>query len=250
MFSWFKPSLEKDIKRINKALGLTNNQREIAILDVRLKWNDITQKQYDYAIVEYHDGTDREKKLALLDVKKKYNDISDKDYDLERVNHLYVSDIDRRYAILDIRKKYKDISDKDYELERIKLSEMSEDEKNIATLAVKVRYNEISKEEYNKQVAAIRNEPWVAVQDFQLNGNINEVTYTIDWNDAFIEELHENGYSGTPEEMIDLWVKTVFWTVLVESGTINPENHPAFSNVVDLERFKKNDLGDGKFEIT
>lgn len=59
-----------------------------------------------------------------------------------------------------------------------------------------------------KTLANIDNEPWVKVVDVQFADPNNPGTgfFELDWNDAFVEQLTEAGYSGrTPEDTVDMW---------------------------------------------
>ena len=62
-----------------------------------------------------------------------------------------------------------------------------------------------------KEEATKLGKAWVAVIDTQLNPeNIKNGFFEIDWNNQFIEELLDAGYSGeTNEEIVDGWFKTV-----------------------------------------
>ena len=59
-----------------------------------------------------------------------------------------------------------------------------------------------------KTLANIDNEPWVKVVDVQFADPNNPGTgfFELDWNDAFVKQLTESGYSGrTPEDIVDMW---------------------------------------------
>lgn len=71
------------------------------------------------------------------------------------------------------------------------------------------------KEEHTK-----RKEPWVAVIDTQINEeNIRNGFFELDWNNEFIEQLLDAGYTGdTSEAIVDQWFKTVVAQILMEDG--------------------------------
>ena len=59
-----------------------------------------------------------------------------------------------------------------------------------------------------KEEATKNGKPWVAVLDTQVNpDNIKNGFFELDWNEHFVEQLAQNGYSGaTPEAIVDQWV--------------------------------------------
>ncbi len=59
-----------------------------------------------------------------------------------------------------------------------------------------------------KTLANIDNEPWVKVVDVQFADPLNpsQGFFELDWNEAFVNQLTEAGYSGrTSEEVVDMW---------------------------------------------
>jgi len=59
-----------------------------------------------------------------------------------------------------------------------------------------------------KTLANIDNDPWVKVVDVQFVDPKNPSMgfFELDWNDAFVNQLTEAGYSGrTSEEVVDMW---------------------------------------------
>ena len=71
-----------------------------------------------------------------------------------------------------------------------------------------------------KEEATSKGEPWVAVLDTQLNpDNIKNGFFELDWNNQFIEELLDAGYSGEqPEHIVDQWFRTIATQMLDEEG--------------------------------
>lgn len=59
-----------------------------------------------------------------------------------------------------------------------------------------------------KELATLNGEAWVRVVkvEFTDQNNPSTGTFELDWNDAFINNLIESGYSGrTNEEVVDMW---------------------------------------------
>ena len=62
--------------------------------------------------------------------------------------------------------------------------------------------------------------PWVAVLDTQVNpDNIKNGFFELDWNNEFIEQLLDAGYTGeSNEEIVDAWFKTIVSQMLEDEG--------------------------------
>ena len=87
-----------------------------------------------------------------------------------------------------------------------------------------------------KEDATAKGEPWVAVLDTQLNpDNIKNGFFELDWNNQFIEELLDAGYTGeTNEEIVDGWFKTIAVQILGEQG-VETARDMGYINVVPID---------------
>jgi|TARA_B110000902_G_C14099006_1_gene509883 hypothetical protein len=72
--------------------------------------------------------------------------------------------------------------------------------------------------ELEKVAATKAKEPWVAVIDTQINPkDIKNGFFELDWNNEFIEQLLDAGYSGeTNEQIVDAWFRTIVVQMLEE----------------------------------
>ena len=77
-----------------------------------------------------------------------------------------------------------------------------------------------------KEAATKAGEPWVAVLDTQVNPeNIRNGFFELDWNNEFVEQLIDAGYSGENQELIvDAWWKTIVSQMLEEEGQDSTRN--------------------------
>ncbi len=71
-----------------------------------------------------------------------------------------------------------------------------------------------------KEEATKNKQPWVGVLDTKVNPeNIRNGFFELDWNNEFIEQLLDAGYSGeTNEQIVDSWFKTIARQVLEDGG--------------------------------
>ena len=93
--------------------------------------------------------------------------------------------------------------------------------------------------ENEKAVATKAGKPWVAVLDTQVNeDNIRNGCFELDWNNEFIEQLLDAGYSGeSNEEIVDQWFKTIVTQMLQEDGQ-DPDRDMGYINVVPIDKGK------------
>ena len=97
-----------------------------------------------------------------------------------------------------------------------------------------VRREALDKE---KEAATKAGEPWVAVLDTQVNPeNIRNGFFELDWNNEFIEQLPDVGYSGeTNEAIVDQWFRTIVTQMLQEDGQ-DSDRGMGHINVVPIDK--------------
>ena len=90
-----------------------------------------------------------------------------------------------------------------------------------------------------KEQATKEGEPWVAVLDTKINeDNIRNGFFELDWNNQFIEELLDAGYSGeTNEDIVNGWFKTIAMQILEEDG-LDKEREMGYINVKPIDKDK------------
>jgi hypothetical protein len=90
-----------------------------------------------------------------------------------------------------------------------------------------------------KEAATKKGEAWVAVLDTQVNpDNIKNGFFELDWNNEFIEQLLDAGYSGeTNEQIVDAWFRTIVYQMLQEEG-LETDRGAGYINVVPIDKGK------------
>lgn len=93
--------------------------------------------------------------------------------------------------------------------------------------------------EQEKEAATKNGEPWVAVLDTQINPeNIRNGFFELDWNNEFIEQLLDAGYTGeSNEQIVDAWFKTIVSQMLEEEG-LDTDRGAGYINVVPIDKGK------------
>lgn len=90
-----------------------------------------------------------------------------------------------------------------------------------------------------KEAATKAGQPWVAVLDTQVNpDNIRNGFFELDWNNEFIEQLLDAGYSGeSNEQIVDQWFRTIVSQMLEDEGQ-STEREMGHVKVVPIDNGK------------
>jgi len=95
-----------------------------------------------------------------------------------------------------------------------------------------------------KEIATANKQPYVTVLNTHVNqDNIRNGFFELDWNEYFIVQLKQAGYTGDTEELIvDQWFSELCRNVGAEEGVNMDRRGSGFINV--------SSLGNGKAEIS
>lgn len=140
---------------------------------------------------------------------------------LEReLNKIKNKDVTYDINELNIDLKYNKISQYEYDIHLNNINNKDNDiEKNIGKLLIDFNYNKIDEVTYEKEVATIKQEPYMRVVDSEINYETNEFSYKPVWNSFFIDWLVKIGYSMngvSEEEMVDTYMKDVFCSQVLQ----------------------------------
>lgn len=196
------------------------------ILPFRLSLAGLTLKGKHYDVAEAHYnltgealerrlliiGIDDEThlKLALLRLDIKYERITEEHYDTQKAELTLTND-DLVLELLSLKRKYKHISKEeyDYELVEIKYKNSKFDtDLSFARYELDKKYGKLTEKEFDKAVYSLGNRPWVDVIHSEYNDNDKSdgFIFELDWNDAFIIMLRDEGYNGnTDESIVEQW---------------------------------------------
>ena len=90
-----------------------------------------------------------------------------------------------------------------------------------------------------KEEATKNKKPWVGVLDTKVNpDDIKNGFFELDWNNEFIEQLLDAGYSGeSNEQIVDAWFKTIARQVL-EDGGEDPDRNAGYIDTKKIDEDK------------
>ena len=162
-------------------------------------------------------------KKEELELKLKYKDISQESHDAD---------------LLELDYRFGELTDEQYETNKIELLPDT-DEKKRASFDCLFKFGHISEREYNKSIHSLEGKAWVDISsDFDPKEGIDGVSFDLDWNDVFIEELRENDYEGdSDDDLVDAWLADICKTIAAEENVI------PFNPATVIQSFKNKEAG-------
>ena len=143
-------------------------------------------------------------------------------------------------SVLDIDLAYGKISAYDHDTRLAEIDNSDELVLALAKLDVDLKHNKISAQEHERKTADIKNEPYMAMPKISWDPvDPSKTFFELDYNEAFVLSLRNNGYQGTDEDVINRWLNDVCNSILAEMAPTDPE---FVSNVRRIRR------DDGKTE--
>jgi hypothetical protein len=201
---------------------LSGEAREIAKIEYEMDGYD---KEIALAELKYpHD--ERFLQKIILDIQLKHEKLSMYEYEVACAELNDQSAKELAKQVLDIKIKHEKISEYQYEMGLAELIN-DEDKRELKKLSIQLQYGILTEEAYAKAANTIKNEPWVSISDITFDPDNPAIgSWKMDWNDQFIEFLHDHGYSEPTEEgTVDRWMNDVCKHVALEAfdgiGDIN-----------------------------
>lgn len=173
-------------------------------------------------------------------------------YDLEkRLHELKKDDMETHAWLqknLDIELKHNKITKSEYDRHLITLIEDTT-QRDLATLELDMIEGKIKETDYHKQVATIKNEPWVTVVNMDFtHGTSLEGSFELDWNQAFVDKLKKEGYNGaSPDVIVNQWFMELCRNIALEefdgTGDFTADSE---ANLETLKRWNSESLPEGR----
>ncbi len=191
--------------------GLSGKTRKIAEAEYYFDGYDL-----DLALCDInYEGYDAQVEKLKVDLNHKK--LSQYEYDLKLAELKTKTDLDLSLneisEIIIDEKLTNDVADK--RIAEIKAA--FEVKSLISKLDIELLHSKISKVDYDKKVAEITGSPWVSIPKINWDpNNSNQTYFELDYNQAFVADLRNNGYMGTEEEIIDKWLNDVCGSIANE----------------------------------
>ena len=240
MFKWLSPSYWFLSKTEKKKLKITNSsvlsplekekalilcddsisedERELKIANIQKDNNEISTLEYWEKIHRYSKGM--EKDIALLELLRAKGSISTHEFNSEVLKLKTQPGLELELALLDNDLACEKISVHDYELRKIDLDPvLDKRDKEIKKVEYSKANGLISNNEADSSLSTQLRQPFIAVEStFDSSKGIHGLSFSFIWNDFWVKELHEAGYRGTEEEMMDKWFSDICRSVLFENS--------------------------------
>jgi hypothetical protein len=193
--------------------GLSGKLRDVAKAEWELEGEHLEYKLLEINLANYTDFEVTKKKYAL---DLKYKKITEEEHDikLHELESVHRPEKENKLQFLELRKKHKRVSDDEYEKER----------------------------------SIILDEPYVRVAKIHTDPkNPAFGGIVLDWNDAFVRYLEDNGYSPNPDPAttVEHWFNDVCKNIAVEAfdgvGDFNDRLEQKTSDVIYHRDLPKKD---------
>lgn len=194
---WGLKGKERDIARAHHELAGEALERRLLELEYEGKLTKEQQKQM---------------KLDRLDIDLKYGNIEDDEYHEQRISLLFKKGSDEyQQAMLEVQNDLGNIDDYEFDVGIIGIQHKDKEstEYLIAMANLDLAYDKITELEYERAIADAKGEAWVKVLKADLvtiEDGETQLTFELDWNTRFVEELIAKGWTGfSQEEIVDQW---------------------------------------------
>jgi len=127
-----------------------------------------------------------------------------------------------------------------------RLAEINDpDNSEVIKLEIDLREGVITEQQFHKQKAEVTNEPYVNVLKMDVDPKNPKAGFMeLDWNDKFVQMLHDNGYKGESDEVVvNTWFNDLCRTVLLQERAdmdFGLQNNP------DVDFVKEKEQPEGK----
>ena len=217
-------------------------------LGLDLKYEKISQYEYDLAVLDlkYPEGDTRE--LARLIVEFEHQRINERDFEMasNAINYKN-SDRDRVIGELGIKLRHGEIDRYTHDIEVAKATHAEDSvDLKVALHGIDLAAGKITQHQHDKEVATLQGKPYIGVIDSEYDPElgVNGLYFELDWNDKFIDTLTASGYTGFTDRMIvDRWFEDICRSI----GDDTDEATDAFVTSASHVRVFRRE--DGKTEI-
>jgi hypothetical protein len=120
-----------------------------------------------------------------------------------------------------------------------------------AALEIEYKFNKLTQNEYEKQKATLEERPFfkVITGEYRQTGpQEGTMVFELDWNDYFVEELTQNGWTGySADQMVDKWFEDACKQMFDEEALAPLEAEP---QITSYNRTRKRPVANDKNEYS
>jgi len=219
--------------------GLRGKTRDIAEA-----YYNLSGKELEYRLLEIESAgilTPQEKanaKRKRLTLDLEYGIIDDRTYDaaIVALDHPNKKSAEHKQGMLKVRLDHGEIEQYEYDKEIVALQHKNKESADykIAMANLNRQHEVITELEYEKEIATINGKPWVHVIHAEIKYDPeggNSLEFELDWNEPFVADLMNSGYTGMSQsEIVDQWfTQTCVDVFNTDPDFIMPEEVPSAS---------------------
>lgn len=221
--------------------GLKGKTREIAKAEYELSGYEL-----ECALCHINNDDETQYKLKKADIDYAYGKISSYEHDLAHVVVKY-SGVERELEIAKLDLSNGRISEKQYDYLCVDLSDDSDLDKSIKKIELSYKHHEKTEKERDKEIANLKGEPWCDIRIIPEKDDPRGGYFDVDYNDAFIEKLHEIGYLlPNKDDVLDLYITDFCKSISMSSvkATMDIMDQIKQMNMVAVKESIRDDIDD------
>jgi hypothetical protein len=123
-------------------------------------------------------------------------------------------------ARLQILKSHSRITEEEYAQRMIDLSPVDDRQKELARLEHDLKLQRITQDQHDRRRADLLGEPWISMPRIHWNpAGKSRAYFELEYNEHFLRQLRESGYSGEDTAMVNQWMNDVCMGILEETNS-------------------------------
>lgn len=191
---WGLKGQTRELAEIDYVYAHDEYQRKCKNLELKLRYAETPEEQ-----TAYRSG------LNHLDFV--HEKITEQQY-RQTIVDLMPAGPDKDRALLVLQERYDQITTEEYEYKIVDLDYHSITDRKLAVLELDHKYRKVSDNQYHKEKATLTGESWVSVLSIEANDQAG--SFELDWNDHFINELKQAGFTGdSDEDIVNRWFSKI-----------------------------------------
>jgi hypothetical protein len=197
-------SHEYDIKHAHATL--TGNDLALRLLDIQHQRGEINSRKLAIEKAKIT-LTGKDLEFELLHIDWSFEEISEKAY-MNALAKLNLEGDELACELLRIQWVHGEITEREYKVGVAKILVAPGVDLELEILDIDLSLGLIEQQPYEKQCATIKGEPYICVLNSEYNpeDKLDGLYFEFDWNDKWIDELREAGYTGfTEDQIVERW---------------------------------------------
>lgn len=223
---------DKKMSEVEKAKAMVDLDRRmtwaekmLAIAKINLDAKIITELEF-HKQVATHDTSEVNKKISEAHIKQLEGMTTKYQMQVELAEVLMGPGLTFENHKNKLALDHNEIDEHQFNKRKIELEAgLSTVDKELKKLEYDYENGLISEIDAKKEVATINKEPFISVSSvYDPAKGVQGLSFSFEWNDFWVKTLHDTGYRGTDEEMMNHWFMDICRSAILEESLSSPES--------------------------